>query len=221
VTRVFRRSQTGAIALVVLVGLQVLYAAIALGLPPFQATALFAAVVVLLVGTLGGEATYWLSEAGIHREWHSLLGSLLGRGRYGMLVPWTAIRSFRHDKDLNRALTEVEFLEIDLAGRPRRLLVTDRQDPAGFARFRDAFLARAATGTQTSPDLTAPILRRPGFYASRLAHALTATFVLASVGLILLAANGGLGPGARIRLALVVVPGTAYMVWRTWIRRRP
>jgi hypothetical protein len=220
VTRVFRRSQTGAIALVVLVGLQVLYAAIALGLPPFQATALFAAVVVLLVGTLGGEATYWLSEAGIHREWHSLLGSLLGRGRYGMLVPWTAIRSFRHDRDLSRALTEVEFLEIDLTGRPRRLLVTDRQDPAGFARFRDAFLARA-TGTRTASDLTTTIVRRPGFYASRLANALTATFVLASVGMISLAATGGLGPGAWIRLALVVVPGTAYMVWRTWIQRRP
>lgn len=218
-TRTFRGRPSAAIAGMTLGGLAVVTAAVSVGLHPLLATGLFLAVLVLLAMRLGGDTEYLLEDAGVRRRWRSLADARRGREPREDFLAWDELRSFRLDRDLTRSLREVEFLELH-RGRGAAWIVNDRQDPAGFVAFRDAFLGRMGGSGQ--------VTRRPGFYRrplGRLASGLAVLATLALGGLLAADALGlfetGLLDGRSLfRLLFLCVPGSAYMAMRSFGRGR-
>jgi hypothetical protein len=216
--RVFRGHQGRSLLLAVWIGMTATSLVVALGVPPLVAPLLLIAILALAIGALAGEATYRLTSYGVQREHRRFLGG----DTKVELAAFADLRSYRHDRELSRSLQEYEYLELDRARGPRWIL-TSRQDAEGFRRFRDAFLAavaapRAAAGSAPAPASDArsspPLPRRHGFYQSALGKLLSLAFALASVLLIAAAALGALDPTALFRLAFVIVPGTAYLLYR-------
>lgn len=145
-TRTFRGNQLLSVLLILVIGMQVLGFAFLLGLPPFAVMVVFAATLALCIGVFAGEAHYTLYDDGIALRWRPLLWRWVGGKQQRRFVSWPEVRSFRHDRTMSRSLREFEYLEIDGKAGVGRLLVTDRQDRAGFVVFRDQFLARASRG---------------------------------------------------------------------------
>jgi len=240
---VFRGSAVRAVFTMASLATMALTSTLAIGVPPPLAALVFLAVVGVSLALTAGEARFTLDGDALTRAWRPfaadlpLLAGLGARREEVRRVPWEAVRSFVHDRELSRSFQEVEYLAIEVDAPRARLLVTDRQDPAGFAAFRDLFLEHvhaaavaagpasrpvpsgSATLHTTHPTTPAPIARRRGFYERPVAHLLTALSLAVTLAAMLLAAAGVLDAGHLFRLAFVIVPGTLYMVWRTWLRR--
>lgn len=161
-SRSFRGRQSLAIAGMTFAGLAVVWIAATAGLHPVVTTALLIAVMLWLALRAGGEVVYTLDERGVRREFRSLLAARAGLAASATELGWDEIASFRHQRDMSRSFQEVESIELQGPTGPP-WIVTDRQDPAGFARFRDAFLLRVGTRTAA--------VRAPDFYATWRARA--------------------------------------------------
>jgi hypothetical protein len=107
-------------------------------------------------------------------------------------------------------------------------VVTNRQDRPGFAAFRSALLARIAPGTATPADavgevpspLPVPLPRRRGFYSSWFGKLVSLGFGVIALVMVVAALVGALDGVAMLRLALVILPGTGYLLYRTFGPRR-
>ena len=87
---------------------------------------------VFALRRLAGDATYTLDDTGITRQYAALSGADASTVHWS----WASIGKARLKRTAN-----VEHLEIDSLDGDR-WVVTSRQDAEGFAKFRDAYLAR-------------------------------------------------------------------------------
>lgn len=223
--RTFRGSQGRGLLLCVFLTMQATALVSLLGLPPTFAVAALFGSIALCLGWFTGTSRYRLTARGVHREHRRFLGGrpLAEFAAFHELTAW------KHDEELSRALTEYEYLELDRQ-RGARWVVTNRQDPAGFRRFREAFLGVVAGHAEPAPQAREPaapplpqhpLPRRGGFYQSWFGKVFALAAAGASLALLAAAATGALDLGHLLRLALVVLPGTGYVLWRTFRRPRP
>jgi len=226
--RTFRGPAPTAVLALTAGWLSVLVTALGVGLPLALAAPLALLLFAVGLGVLVGDATYTLDSAGLTRVWRPLgarwplVRRFVEPGPRERTVRWSDVRAYLPRRDLSRGLREVETLEVDVEGPRARWVITDRQDPAGFAVFRAAFLDRAApaAASPARPQASSapPPQRRLDFYERWYAHVLAGVALACTLGLMLLAAGGVLGASHLLRLGFVVVPGTLYLVWRTWLR---
>jgi hypothetical protein len=207
-TREFKTAPWRSIAVTVLVVSALLTGLLALGLPPLLGPFVLIAAIVVLLRRATGESTWTIGEDGLTRSWRSLAARASSPPAEELRIPWSALRAWRHDHTRTRSTARVEYLELDTA-EPRRFVITDRQDAAGFAALRDAFLARMARTVAPSTAADTP-----------LAHLATLAAFACTLGLFVALLFGLLSPTNVFRLCFVIVPGTAYLFWRTWLVRR-
>ncbi len=105
---------------------------VAYAVPNTVAAILVVGMTVFALRRLAGDAMYTLDDTGITREYASLSGADASTTHW----PWQNIGKARLKKT-----TTVEHLEIDSLDGDR-WVVTSRQDADGFAKFRDAYVAR-------------------------------------------------------------------------------
>lgn len=233
-TRTFRGSQVLGILVVTAVGMQLMMVVLMLRLPAAWAFVALLGGISVTLGFMAGDVVYSLDDQGVRRVWRPLASRFLKVKATERLVTWAQVEDYRHDRDLTRSLQELEFLEIDVREPKARWVVTDRQDAPGFGTFRDAFLARvsapdvatsgAAISTndlsETITGRATEIRRRRGFYETIWAKLLSALFLVAALGWLGYAATGGLDRAQLFRFGVVIFPGLAYILWRTWGRRQ-
>lgn len=219
-TREFRTAPWRSIAVTVLVVSALLTGLLALGVPPVLGPFVLIAAIVVLLRRATGESTWTIGEDGLTRSWRSLAATASSPPAEELRIPWSALRAWRHDHTRTRSASRVEYLELDTAVPPRRFVITDRQDAAGFAALRDAFLARMARTVAPSIAAGPPPIRRRSFYDTPLAHLATLAAFACTLGLFVALLFGLLSPTNVFRLCFVIVPGTAYLFWRTWLVRR-
>jgi hypothetical protein len=204
--RVFAGSQGLGILALWGVAMAVMWATIALGLPPAVAPVVLLAALYLGVQRLAGTATYTLEAAGVRRQWIALAGGRVHED----YRRFEDLRRWKHDETMSRGFQRYEYLELDGLRGPR-WVITGRQDAAGFAAFKDAFVARAAT-----LERPGGLARRRGFYASWYGK-LTALALAGATAALVVAAGAGLVPlTGLIKLALLMIPGSAYLLWRSF-----
>lgn len=221
-TRVFRGNQTVGVVAATVGGLLPMSVAIAAGAHPFLSMACLIGGIVAVLGVVAGDATVRLDASGLHRSWLPLAARWLGLRPTEHQLPWTAITALRFDHERSRSGQRIEFVVVELDRPPHRILVTDRQDAAGFAEFaatlrawqEDPALRHAVSGE----SVPAPLLRR-SFYKTLWGRSLTLLFLLAAGLLGLALVEGTLSAGNALRVGLVIVPGTAWMVWRSFLHR--
>ncbi|MFM1871581.1 MAG: hypothetical protein RL398_1003 [Planctomycetota bacterium] len=242
--RTFRGSHVAGVLVPAAVGWSVLMVLLMLGVPPLLAGVAFVALVVWGILRGSGPTDYTLTATHVRREYRSFFGGASLRQE----VAITALRSWRRDRELSRGLDEYEYLALELP-QGARWVVTGRQEPAAFAAFADAFERcldptavsglpspqppnqqplgqqppKLAPTGQHPPPPPLPVAvgprRRGSFYRSWAGRALAVLFAGCSVLLLLLLAGGYLNAGHVLRLLFVILPGTAYLCWRAFVRR--
>jgi hypothetical protein len=262
-TRNFRSRQT--LSLVLATWLTMLGVGLlsSIGLAPLIAVPLLLLYVVAVICVLAGHDVITLTADGFAREWTPLAARVLPLRTHTTFIPFAAVRSYKVDSEMSRALKSYDYLEIDLAQDPHRLIATNRHDRAGFEEFKRAFLERVSGVARTvpgtlSPDSAlggacsdpsvarsatdgslrappsaesgdrvpgtvraTPIRERRSFYASPLAIVVALVFGAAAIVLTGAALLGHLSFGSLVRLMLVILPGTGYILWRVAKARTP
>lgn len=221
--RTFRGRQLPGLLVALVVTMQAVALAVASGLPLALQVALVLGTMALALGFLTGTSRYRLTATGIHREHRRFLG---GQPKCEF-APWASLTAWKLESELSRSLEEYDYFELDRQ-RGARWVVTNRQDRRGFAAFRTALLARIAPGTGTPadavggvpPPLPVPLPRRRGFYSSWFGKLVSLGFAAISLVMLAAALVGALDGKAMLRLAVVILPGTGYLLYRTFGPRR-
>jgi hypothetical protein len=166
----------------------------------------------------------------------SVFGELLAGPGEARFFPFAEIVSYKREKDLARSMREVEVLKITVRTAPFHVWINDKVDPVGFRKFADAFVDQVENvnrileaghlpGDVETSDVVEtkpaqrPIRRRKGFYDSVFAKVLTIAFVWANLALTAAFFMGEARPTQLIRFGIVIVSGTAYMVYRVFLKR--
>lgn len=209
--RVFGGTQRGGIFMTWSLGILATVAAIAAGLPaPLAAVALVGGIAYGLRRS-AGTATYTLEADAIRRVWVPFAGGAVRED----LRRVSDLRRWKLDHSVSRGFQRYEFLELDAARGPR-WIITSRQDAAGFARFRDAFVARVHA---LDPD-GRQLRRARSFYDTWWGKTISVVLAVAVAGLVAAAASGLVAITGVIQLAIFLVPGALYLLWRSFVRRR-
>ena len=159
---------------------------------------------------------------------------------------WSEVESWQVDSDLIRSVGSRRFIELRMRDgyRMRFREANDKPEDPEFSAFAAALqeavgaaplgsaalpppvpqLAGAPGRTAArspAPAAAAPPTRRPSFYERPIAKLITLTFIALTVGLLIVAifAPQYFGVPAWFRLLVIVIPGTLYMVARSFGRR--
>lgn len=210
--RVFGGAQGRGLPSLTMMGLAALLVAIAIGVPAPVAALVFVVALGSRLRRLAGTASYALGAESVTREYRAFSGRESRETR-----ALTALKAWKHDREMSRALQEYEYLELDFRDGAR-WIITSRQDAAGFTAFREAFtgLVRAATGDADAG--LAEARRRPSFYRTWYGRGLAIVLIVMAGGLGLAAGAGLIAITGLFKLLFVIVPGAIYMGWRSFRR---
>ena len=221
------------IAMATAVGLGAMMPVTMLGAHVFAAMGALLGGIRLVLGIFSGKVSFRLTETGLHREFRPFLSAFMGSKTHAQFFPCDSITSFKRDRDFSRSMKETEFLKISLRDAPFTILITDQVNAEGFTRFADAFVAQVENlnrkrtvpllppSVGTTPVKSPPLIRRKkSFYETVFAKLLTILFLFSSVALVLAVFSGEARWTYVIKLGIVILPGTAYLVWRVFIKKK-
>jgi hypothetical protein len=232
-----RSTNTGRLMPVVLlavaVGMQVMFFLFAAGAPVWLVLPALLATLFAVMAPFLRHINLSLEADGIQVDMRPMykFGNWPATKSFRLL--WSDIAHYEIGSDLNRALVEKRFLTIQPRKGNTRIRITENENEReGFTVFSEALESRirqwnAMHGDagedkhQHSPDFQ-PIRKKPGFYTSFFGKALTLLFLFLTslVGAIMVSQGLGSG-GSWFKLLFILIPGTAYMVYRSFIRKDP
>jgi hypothetical protein len=232
---------SGGVALELIVGTQlgmgVMLAGVMLGLPVFLNVVLLVGAITGVLHVCSAEISYIIESSGLTRSIQPkvLKSSRLFRREH---VVWERIVWYTVDHDRSRSWQAYPYLHIK-GKNPAfqwRVAGKNMQDTA-FRQFVDAFIQNIPSISPGYPGAESPsgraqpigapleitppakplIRQREGFYRTRKAKALAILFVVADILLIggVLTGSIALSATSTYRLIAVLLPGTAYMLYRT------
>jgi hypothetical protein len=146
---------------------------------------------------------------------------------------WDEIGHYEIGSDMNRALAEKRFLIIQSRKGNKRIRITENEnDREAFTNFSEALESRignwnaihgaSADGQAEQGSIFRPIRKKPGFYTGFFGKALSLFFLFLTAAVGTLMITEGLGSGGSwFRLLFILVPGTAYMFYRSFIKKDP
>ncbi len=210
--RVFGGSQArGAIALWWLIML-VLFGTMAVGFPPPLAVVLMLGALYVGLRRLAGTARYTLVGDRVERHYISFSGHAERRDvrRLPDLTSW------KFDHTVSRGFQKYEYLELDAADGPR-WVVTSRQDAAGFSAFKEAFVAALAREQLQGGDVP---VQRLSYYRTWYGRAMTLCFAVLAAGLVIATGGGFVAATGIVKLGLLIIPGSVYLLWRSFGPKR-
>ncbi|HRN53032.1 MAG TPA: hypothetical protein PK788_06015 [Gemmatimonadaceae bacterium] len=205
--RVFGDAQWRGVLKTWMLAMLAMSAAIAIGVPaPLAVLALVGGVAVGL-HRLAGTATYTLEPDGVRRQWTPFTG---GSAREEFRR-FSELRRWKLDHSMSRGFSRYEYLELDAPQGPR-WVITSRQDAEGFARFREAFTARVETFAAADGE----VRRARSFYDTWYGKAISLGLAGGVAALGIAAALGAVALTGIIKLAIFLVPGALYLLWRSF-----
>jgi len=218
------------------------------GLHPFIVTGALIGSMVLGFGLVSGKVIYTIDDAGITKEVEPTMFKHFWKKQTFQFYPWDHIESFREGMDMNRSYEEFQYLTIFTKAGKKLELNTKSGDKNSFQNFTKVFrlyviAAEEGKVTDTSRPVSVrlekemkaegidmagisstkkhTIKEKPGFYSTTFAKVLTVFFILFSVGIILALILTGNNRFTNIfRFVFLIVPGTAYMYYRVFVKRK-
>lgn len=211
------------------------------GAPVWLALAAFLGAVGWSLARRIHRGTFTLHEGGLVEELAPFLsrGALVQASRREWR--WDQVRHWALEEELTRGLEVRRRLTIALsepAWRIRLDEVGDEAQRAAYARFVNAFAARAQGGALPDPtalpgeipeallapapgaaDAPGAIPRRAAFWDRPIGQATGLTLILGVVGVAAALALVGGSPSSWFRLVAVLLPGGAWLFWRLYLKR--
>lgn len=226
------------------VGLSLMMLSIFIKAPAFLSVAALIGGILLVYGFKIGKTRYELYAEGIAQEIQLFIPSIFSKAPVKRFIAWKEIKAFKNDVDLKRNLGQYEYLKLYLRKAPGEIWITNENDPQAFILFRDKFLAlmpaKEAKKTKVAPlenehtsvyesvlpaqnlskNETLHIKEKPSFYKGRAGKLLSLIFVAFCIAIFVFGAQNGMRNSNWYKLAAVVVPGTVYLIYRSFGSQR-
>lgn len=231
-TNSFSGNPLGAIILATAVGLCTMFLGIAIGAPVWLSMLLLLGGILLIFGFQSGKAEYHLFTDRIERVVHPAIPYAKVRH---LTVPLSRIRSYRRSKDLSRSGRETEQLKIQLRMSPGTIWLSDQVFPDQFTLFADRFeeavldynsrvktqkkADHAKPLSPVSHNADLPITKKRNWYKGTFAKLLSVFFLFFTVVIFFFYLKGSLSYTSMWRLFIILIPGTIYMLYRSFIKR--
>jgi len=230
-----RMAKSGRIGMAVMTsmmaGMFVMFTAFSVGIPPLLVVLLLLATITLTLLPFLRNVTLTLTQQGIQVEMRPLWPANASYGRSSHWIPWENIRSYQVGKDMNRSFREVRYLKIWTKGGPR-IFVNDGETTYSkdqFTRFTEGleraiqrYNAHKTPGAYSEPSLRPAIRRKRVFYQTLFGKIVAVGMVAltALLGTVMVAEGLGSG-GSYFKLIVVLIPGSAYMFYRSFLKKDP
>ena len=227
----------GVIVLGTAAGMGLMMVGIMLGAPIILSMILLLSGIGLVYGYMIGKVQYSLFSGGIEQRIRKFIPYYLSKKEETRFIAWQNIKSFKIDTDFSRQLQEYEFIKLYLRTSPGEIWITNQIDKPGFERFKETFVLKMEEFTpqsdvenETSVSYSStkqvkpvsssrPVIKqKKSFYATVFAKILTLFFVIVSLGLVWYGLINGMRLTNWFRLAIILIPGTIYMVYRVFVR---
>ena len=221
------------VLLAVAIGMQVMFLLFAAGAPVWLVLPALLATLFAVMAPFLRHVNLSLEADGIQVDMRPIYRLGNWPSTKSFRLHWDEIGHYEIGSDMNRALTEKRFLLVQARKGNKRIRITENEnDREAFTRFSEALEARigswngmhgANAEDQSEPGSTfRPIRKKRGFYTSFFGKALSLFFLLLTAATGTLMVTEGLGSGGSwFRLLFILVPGTAYMVYRSFIKKDP
>lgn len=232
-TNGFVENPFAVIGLSMMAGMGLMFLTISAGLPTvFSFIGLFGGILGVF-GFCIATIRYTLFENGIQQDIKRKIPYWLWKKESVRFFEWTDIQSFKRDSDLTRGGKEYQYLKLYLRKAPHQIWITNQIDAHGFEDFSTAFLnlkQEAAEQKQKTSLLSAKpeassaalqeVKEKKSFYDTYWAFLITLFFVIVSGLLLVFGFLLGMGANNWWKLFFVILPGTSYMVYRVFIKKR-
>lgn len=236
-TNSFIDNPVGSIIIATVGGIGLMFVTIMIGLPIFFSMAALIIGILLVYGMVIGKVTYRLYENGVHQHIQRKLPYLLFKKESERTIPWKSIRSFKVGSDKQRYGGVYQYLKLYLTVSPNEIWLTDQHDKEGFNIFREAFEQQIEKGKQSTSTKNKPIepvynkevntasaktstqhiKQKKEFYDTWWAKIITVLFIFFTGFIILLAYLAGASITIWWKILIVMIPGTTYMTYRTFL----
>lgn len=194
---------------------------------------LIAVFILSMVIVLGYAATrtavalYVLNDEGLAQELKPLFRKSVPRHRF---FRWDEVKWYEDGSDWNTGGSEFRYLKIGFHSSPVVWNITTQNgESADFGKWVEAFLLKVHSETEASKLVQGVdgikdvqrIERRKSFYDSIWSKVLSVFFILITALFSVLILAGGLIDRLQIfRVFFILIPATAYMVYRSFFKRK-
>lgn len=217
------------IAIVTFISLLVMSLLINLDLPIWITVGAFMLTIYVLIQMRSGKVRYDLFEWGFTQHLTPMFNK---KRRIERRFTWDDVKSYQVGIDMNRRKQEYNYLNLRLKKTPDHIQMHDADsDMQYFLQFRDAFVKQlegynasyTEAPTVASRDekrKIGPIKRKPDFYKTfwaKLITLLLVVFTLVMLGYVILN-RGNVSYTNLFRIFVIIIPGTAYMLYRVFWR---
>jgi len=213
------------IAVVTVLSLAIMTTLISLAINFWVVLVVFMLSIYLMVVFRSGNVTYNLYSWGFAQH---ITPSFKKRRLVKRSFKWEDLVSYRVGIDMDRQMKEYNYLKLQLHKQPFQIQMNDaKSSMAPFLDFRNAFVEqlesynRKATHVDSGTEKKATVRKKPGFYKTWFAKVLTILFIIITALAIVyvLFQGGSVRPTNLFRIFVILLPGTAYMVYRVfWLK---
>lgn len=221
------------------VGLGMTFICIFLGLPVFITIALMLGSMYALLYLMSTFATFEIKELQLSRLLENK-SFLFNNSRYKDYT-WQEVKSYKSGKDKGRYRGEFQFLEIFfLDGKSWKFTDMYGERKTTFDIFKTTFIEKINSinasarktdllytpsqnlqnSTNSAAEIKDRITRKKTFYETGIAKIITIFFVVFSAGIIYfyLTHPAYIRINNLFKIAVVILPGTGYMIFRTFYK---
>ncbi len=229
-TNGFSENPLPTIAMATVAGMSLMFITISLNASIITTMVGLFAGILLVYGFKVASITYTLTDEGVRQRIRKFLPYKINKKESVRFIAWSDISSFKNDWDRNRSGADYEFLKIYLTKSPKEIWITNQSDVQGFNHFKESFMQSVEVGkskpvsqansANTVKQNTSHIKQRKSFYDTWFAKFLTIFFGLWVIAIFIFAEINGIRFSTQLKFQAVMVPGTVYMFYRVFIKKK-
>lgn len=173
-------------------------------------------------------ASYRVYEDGLEEVLAPFTGKWSLRGSSKNFYRWDDLEHYTEGGEMTRGLWERPYLKLKFKGQKMvRLYASFQQDVAGFVTFKEKLMRVALDVNRLEGEtmgndkkLKLPV-RRKNFYERPIGKVVTVFFMLVTAAAIALAIRipEAVGVTSAFRILFLLIPGTLYMMYKSFGRR--
>lgn len=216
------------VAIALNIAMSVMFVSIFIGLHAIISTVLMVGLLMLILMFLSSEATFTIKENSLERL--VLSTNFLFKNKPAKTYTWNDVRTYKNGTDKGRYRGEFQYLEIKFRnGDEWKIADMYGERKEGFDNFLRHFLVQvnkhneqthrtetAPTAAKVNEEKPMEIKREKTFYESVFGKIFTIALGIFIV-LLIIYGKGFMNGSATFKLNFVLIPGFAYMFYRTFI----
>lgn len=219
------------VAIALNISMGVMFVTIYMGLPAIVSTVLLVGLLFLIIMFLSSEATFTIRENSLERL--LLSSGFLFKNKPEKRYSWNDVKGYKNGTDRGKYRGEFQYLEIKFRnGDEWKITDMYGERKEGFENFVRYFLAQVNKHNEqthrTEPPLSTAnvntpkqmeIKREKTFYESIFGKVFTIALGV-FIALLLVYGKSYMNGSATFKLNFVLIPGFAYLFYRTFISKK-